>query len=162
MGYAALGPLPLLLLPAALAAGLVAWMLSRLPIGRQILAVGGNLSAAELSGIPVTRVIIFAHALSGALAAVAGMMAVARLQIGQPTIGDDWLMPSFAAPVIGGTLLAGGHASVAGAIGGVALVALITQALVLFRVDPYFVQLLLGLVILAAVALARVRAGKAT
>jgi len=161
MGYAAIGPLPLLLLPAGLAAVLVAWMLSRLPIGRQILAVGGNLSAAELSGIPVTRVIIFAHALSGALAAGAGMMAVARLQIGQPTIGDDWLMPSFAAPVIGGTLLAGGHASVAGAIGGVALVALITQALVLFRVDPYFVQLLLGLVILAAVALARIRAGKA-
>jgi ribose transport system permease protein len=161
MGYAALGPAPLLLLPAGLAAVLVAWMLYRLPIGRQILAVGGNLSAAELSGIRVTRVVIFAHALSGALAAVAGMMAVARLQIGQPTIGDDWLMRSFAAPVIGGTLLAGGHASVAGAIGGVALVALITQALVLFRVDPYFVQLLLGLVILAAVALARIRAGKA-
>lgn len=161
IGYAGFGPVPLLLLPAAIAAGLVAWMLSRLPIGRQILAVGGNLSAAELSGIRVNRVVIFAHALSGTLAALAGMMAVARLQIGQPTIGDDWLMPSFAAPVIGGTLLAGGHASVAGAVGGVALVALITQALVLFRVDPFFVQLLLGLVILAAVALARVRAGKA-
>jgi ribose transport system permease protein len=63
--------------------------------------------------------------------------------------------------VIGGTLLAGGHASVAGTIGGVALVALIAQALVLFRVDPYLVQLLLGLLILAAVGLARMRAEQA-
>jgi ribose transport system permease protein len=157
-GNAGIGPVPVLLLPAALAAGLVGWMLGRLPIGRQMLAVGGNAHAAELSGIRVARVMIFTHVLSGVLAAAGGMMAVARLQLGQPTIGDDWLIPSFAAPVIGGTLLAGGHASVAGTIGGVALVALIAQALVLFRVDPYLVQLLLGLLILAAVGLARVRA----
>ena len=157
-GNAGIGPVPVLLLPAALAAGLVGWMLARLPIGRQMLAVGGNAHAAELSGIRVARVMISTHVLSGVLAAAGGMMAVARLQLGQPTIGDDWLIPSFAAPVIGGTLLAGGHASVAGTIGGVALVALIAQALVLFRVDPYLVQLLLGLLILAAVGLARVRA----
>lgn len=160
-GNAGIGPVPVLLLPAMGAAALVAWMLARLPIGRQLLAVGGNAHAAELSGIRVGRVIIVTHVLSGVLAAAAGMMAVARLQLGQPTIGDDWLIPSFAAPVIGGTVLAGGHASVLGTIGGVALVALIAQALVLFRVDPYFVQLLLGLLILAAVGLARMRAERA-
>ena len=160
-GNAGIGPVPVLLLPAMGAAALVAWMLARLPIGRQLLAVGGNAHAAELSGIRVGRVIIATHVLSGVLAAAAGMMAVARLQLGQPTIGDDWLIPSFAAPVIGGTVLAGGHASVPGTIGGVALVALIAQALVLFRVDPYFVQLLLGLLILAAVGLARMRAERA-
>ena len=84
----------------------------------------------------------------------------ARLQLGQPTIGDDWLIPSFAAPVIGGTVLAGGHASVGGTVAGVVLVALIAQALVLFQVDPYFVQLLLGLLILGAVGLAHVRAAR--
>ena len=159
-GNAGIGPVPVLLLPAALAAALVAWMLARLPIGRQMLAVGGNAHAAELSGIRVARVIVVTHVLSGVLAAAAGMMAVARLQLGQPTIGDDWLIPSFAAPVIGGTLLAGGHASVTGTIGGVALVALIAQSLVLFRFDPYFVQLLLGVLILAAVGLARLRAAR--
>lgn len=159
-GNAGIGPVPVLLLPALAAAALVGWMLARLPIGRQLLAVGGNAHAAELSGIRVGRVIIVTHVLSGMLAAAGGMMAVARLQLGQPTIGDDWLIPSFAAPVIGGTLLAGGHASVPGTIGGVALVALIAQALVLFRVDPYFVQLLLGLLILAAVGLARMRAAQ--
>jgi len=160
-GNAGIGPVPVLLIPALLAAVLVGWMLARLPIGRQLLAVGGNAPAAELSGIRVPRVVIVTHILSGVLAAAGGMMAVARLQLGQPTIGDDWLIPSFAAPVIGGTLLSGGHASVAGTIGGVALVALIAQALVLFRVDPYFVQLLLGLLILAAVGLARMRAAQA-
>ncbi len=159
-GNAGFGPVPVLLVPAALAAVAVGWMLARLPIGRQILAVGGNPHAAELSGISVSRAVIATHVLSGVLAAAAGMMAVARLQLGQPTIGDDWLIPSFAAPVIGGTLLSGGHASVSGTVAGVAVVALIAQALVLFQVDPYYVQLLLGLLILAAVGLTRTRSAR--
>ncbi len=123
---------------------------------------GGRFSrSAELSGIAVDRVVIVTHVLSGVLAGAAGMVAVARLQLGQPTIGDDWLIPSFAAPVIGGAALSGGHASVAGTVCGVALVALIAQGLVLFRVDPYFVQLLLGLLILTAVGLSRLRAARA-
>ena len=157
-GNAGIGPVPVLLLPAAAAAALVAWTFARLPIGRQILAIGGNPHAAELSGVRVARAIVATQMLSGVLAAGAGLMAVARLQLGQPTIGDDWLIQSFAAPVIGGAVLSGGHASVAGTVAGVVLVALIAQALVLFRVDPYFVQLLLGLLILGAVGLARVRA----
>lgn len=161
-GNAGFGSVPVLLVPAALAAVGVGWMLARLPIGRQILAVGGNPHAAELSGISVARAVIATHVLSGVLAAAAGMMAVARLQLGQPTIGDDWLIPSFAAPVIGGTLLSGGHASVSGTVAGVAVVALIAQALVLFQVDPYYVQLLLGLLILAAVGLARTRSARFT
>jgi ribose transport system permease protein len=156
-GNAGIGPVPVLLLPSLAVAALVGWMLARLPIGRQILAVGGNPHAAATSGIAAARVVLVTHILSGVLAGAAGMLAVARLQLGQPTIGDDWLIPSFAAPVIGGTVLAGGHASVAGTVLGVALVAVIGQALVLFRVDPYFVQLLLGLLILAAVGFSRAR-----
>ena len=71
-------------------------------------------------------------------------MLVARLQIGQPSIGDDWLILSFAAPVIGGAVLAGGHVSVAGTLLGVVIVAIITQALVLFQIDPFVVQVVLG------------------
>ncbi len=104
--------------------------------------------------------IVVTHILSGVLAGAAGMMAVARLQLGQPTIGDDWLIPSFAAPVIGGTVLAGGHASVAGTVCGVVIVALITQALVLFRVDPYWCSWCSGLLILGAVGLSRMRAAQ--
>jgi ribose transport system permease protein len=160
-GTAGIGPVPVLLVPAAVAAILVGWMFARLPIGRQILAVGGNTDAAALSGISVSRAVVVTHVVSGVLAAAAGMMAVARLQLGQPTIGDDWLIPSFAAPVIGGAVLSGGHVSIAGTVAGVAVVALIAQALVLFDIDPYYVQLLLGLLILAAVQLARMRVARA-
>ena len=133
------------------------YLFNRLRIGRYILAVGGNRTAAELSGINVTATIIWAHAISGLLAAIAGMMLVARLQIGQPTIGDDWLISSFAAPVIGGAVLAGGHVSVAGTFFGVVIIAIITQALVLFAIDPFVVQIVLGALILWAVGINRLR-----
>ena len=152
-----IGPIPVLLVPALVAAIAIWVLLNRLPLGRQILAIGGNAHAAELSGISIPRVTVATHVISGMLAGIGGMMAVARLQIGQPTIGDDWLIPSFTAPVIGGAVLAGGHVSVAGTIAGVAIIALITQALVLFRVDPYYVQFLLGALILAAVGANRLR-----
>jgi ribose transport system permease protein len=156
-GNARLGPLPVLLIAPVIVVPLVALLMNRTVLGRQILAVGGNRSAAELSGIEIGRVITAAHAVSGLLAGIAGMLAVARLQTGQPTIGDDWLILSFAAPVIGGAVLTGGYVSVAGTCLGVVIVSLINNALVLLGIDPFFVQLLLGLLILAAVGLNRLR-----
>jgi ribose transport system permease protein len=154
---AAFGPIPWLVLPTVIA-GLGMWLLlNRLRIGRFILAVGGNRNAAELSGIDLTATVIWAHALSGLLAAIAGMMLVARLQIGHPAIGEDWLISSFAAPVIGGALLTGGHVSVAGTFFGVVIIAIITQALVLFAIDPFVVQIVLGGLILWAVGINRLR-----
>lgn len=150
-------PLPWLILPVILIAFSLWYLLFRLPLGRSILAVGGNEHAAELSGISVSRIVIVAHAISGLLAALAGIMLVGRLQIGQPTIGDDWLILSFAAPVIGGAILTGGHVSVAGTFLGVAIVAIITQVLVLFSIDPFLVQVVLGGLILWAVGVNRFR-----
>ena len=156
-GNARLGPVPLLLFVGGGVALAMVVVMRRTILGRHLLAVGGNRHAAELSGIDVGRVVLAAHVISGLLAAVAGMLAVARLQIGQPTIGDDWLIVSFAAPVIGGAVLAGGHVSVGGTCLGVAIITLINNALVLLNVDPFAVQLLLGALILAAVGLARFR-----
>jgi ribose transport system permease protein len=150
-------PIPWLVLPMVVTVVLVFYLLTRQRIGRYILAVGGNLHAAELSGISVKTTIIYAHAISGILAAMAGIMLVARLQLGQPSIGDDWLILSFAAPVIGGAVLAGGHVSVAGTVLGVVIVAIITQALVLFEIDPFLVQVVLGGLILWAVGMNRIR-----
>jgi ribose transport system permease protein len=120
--------------------------------------VGSNEHAAGLSGISVGTTVIVAHGISGLLAAMAGVLVVARLQIGQPSIGDDWLILSFAAPVIGGAVLAGGHVSTMATLLGVLIVAIITQALVLFSIDPFLVQVVLGAMILAAVGLNRLRA----
>ena len=152
-----LGPIPWLVIPFAISAVLLWYLLFRLPLGRSILAVGGNAHAAELSGISVPRIVIVAHAISGLLAAMAGILLVARLQLGQPSIGDDWLILSFAAPIIGGAILTGGRVSVGGTCCGVAIVAIITQVLVLFNIDPYLVQVVLGGLILWAVGVNRIR-----
>ena len=152
-----LGPLPWLIVPMAVASLSMWYLLNRMRIGRHILAMGSNPHAAELSGIDPKATIVWAHALSGLLAALAGIMLAAKLQIGQPTIGDDWLISSFAAPVIGGAVLAGGRVSVLGTFFGVVIIAIITQALVMFAIDPFVVQIVLGALILWAVAINRLR-----
>lgn len=151
------GPIPWLVLPMVVASVFMWILFNRLRIGRYILAIGGNRNAAELSGINLETTVIWAHALSGLLAAGAGMMLVARLQIGHPAIGEDWLISSFAAPVIGGAILSGGHVSVVGTFFGVVIIAIITQALVLFAIDPFVVQIVLGGLILWAVGINRLR-----
>jgi len=151
------GPIPWLVVPFALAAIILWYLLFRLPLGRSVLAIGGNTHAAELSGISVPKIVVFAHSVSGLLAAMAGVMLVARLQLGQPSIGDDWLILSFAAPIIGGAILTGGRVSVGGTCCGVAIVAIITQVLVLFNIDPFLVQVVLGVLILWAVGVNRIR-----
>jgi ribose transport system permease protein len=145
---------PLILIPA------MGLLMRRTLLGRHLLAIGGNPTAAALSGIPERRTIIAAHVVSGTLAAIAAIMAVARLQQAQPTIGGDWLILSFAAPIIGGAALQGGHVSVVGTCLGVLLVTLINDALVLMQIDPFWVQVVLGALILGAVGLNRLREGR--
>ena len=152
-----LGPLPWLMVPMVICSLGMWYLFNRMRIGRHILAMGCNPHAAELSGIDPKATMIWAHGLSGLLAAVAGVMLVAKLQIGQPTIGDDWLISSFAAPVIGGAVLSGGRVSVGGTFFGVVIIAIITQALVMFNIDPFAVQIVLGALILWAVAINRLR-----
>jgi ribose transport system permease protein len=152
-----MGPLPWMIVPMVLASVGMWFLFNRMRIGRHILAMGSNPHAAELSGIDPKATIIWAHAISGLLAAMAGVMLVAKLQIGQPTIGDDWLISSFAAPVIGGAVLTGGRVSVAGTFFGVVIIAIITQGLVMFNIDPFVVQIVLGALILWAVGINRLR-----
>jgi ribose transport system permease protein len=112
-------------------------------------------AAAELSGVRVGRTIVICHALSGALAGVAAIMVVARTGAAIPAmagnLGQDWLLPAFLGPVLGGTLLAGGRASVLGTFLGAALVSELTNGLLQFRVGEFWVQSWLGLLLLLAV-----------
>lgn len=160
-GTGRISALPYLLLPPVLIAIALAFFLARTVPGRQLLAVGGNPQAAELSGIPRDGVIVMAHTLSGLLAGAAAILAVAQLGSAQPSIGVDWLLMSFAAPIIGGAALAGGHISVAATALAVVLIVIIQNGMVLAKVDPYWVQFLLGALILAAVGLNRLRAVRA-
>ena len=106
----------------------------------------------------LANAIVLAHCLSGFLAAIGAVLAVAQLGSAQPLIGSDWLLLSFAAPIIGGTALAGGYVSIIGAILAVLVIALIQNGLVLAKVDPYWVQFLLGALIVATISLNRWRA----
>ena len=157
-GTARIAIFPLLLIAPLIVTALMALLFARTVPGRHLLAVGGNPHAADLSGISKDRTIILAHVLSGLLAAGAAILAVAQLGSAQPSIGSDWLLISFAAPIIGGASLSGGHVSIVGTLLAVILIALIQNAMVLVKVDPYWVQFLLGALILAAVGLNRWRA----
>ena len=159
-GNGRIGPFPLLLVVPLLATFALALFFSRAVPGRHMLAVGGNPQAAQLSGLSVDRAIVLAHVLSGLLAAAAGILAVAQLGSAQPTIGSDWVVISFAAPIIGGASLSGGSISIVGTLLAVALIGLIQNAMVLLAVDPYWVTFLLGALILAAVWINRFRAAR--
>jgi ribose transport system permease protein len=130
-------------------------------LGRQMLATGANARAARVSGVPVERIITLTHMLSGALAGIAGVMLVLRIGSAIPSIGTagggDWLLPSFAAPAIGGTLLSGGVINVVGTFIGGLLLGTIENGLTLLDVPGFWVQMLTGLVLLMAVMLDRAR-----
>lgn len=162
-GRLMVGPVPALSL-TALAIGVLLLVLFRyMTIGRQLLAVGANGRAARMSGVPVDRVTVYAHALSGALAAAAALLLTSRLGTAMPAgAGDDWLLPSFLAPVIGGTALAGGAVSVVGTILGALLVATIRSGLLVLQIGNFWLQLFLGAFLLAAILVERARAAIST
>jgi ribose transport system permease protein len=156
-GQARIGPFPVMAAVTIALTLLLAGFLYQVVLGRQLLAVGGNPVAALLSGLPIRRATLTAHAVSGFLAAVAGTMLMAQLGQGQPTIGATWILPSFAGPIIGGAALAGGSAPVVGTVLAMVLISLIDDGLVLVNADPFWVQFLIGALILGAVVLGRTR-----
>ncbi len=156
-GQARIGAFPLMAAVTIVLTLLLAGFLYQVVLGRQLLAVGGNPVAARLSGLPIRRATLTAHAISGFFAAVAGTMLMAQLGQGQPTIGATWVLPSFAGPIIGGAALAGGSAPVLGTVLAMVLISLIDDGLVLVNADPFWVQFLIGALILGAVVLGRTR-----
>jgi ribose transport system permease protein len=146
-----------LLLVSMLVAVLLAILYRLTPLGREMLAAGAKAAAAELSGVRVARTYVICHALSGVLAGIAALMVVARNGAAIPSmagdLGQDWLLPAFLGPVLGGTLLSGGRVSVLGTFIGAALMTMFTNGLLQFRVGEFWIQSWLGLLLLVAVLL---------
>ena len=126
-------------------------------LGREILAMGANRRAAQMSGLNLSAITIKTHVISGLLAGVAGIMSAAMLADAVPIIGTDWLLGSFAAPAIGGTAITGGSVSVFGTVLGGLLIASITNGVLLLNVSNFFINFFLGIVLLLAVGLDRLR-----
>lgn len=124
-------------------------------LGRSMLAAGANPKASELSGLRTKRIITACHVLTGGLAALAGLMLTSRTGAAIPSmagqLGQDWLLPAFLAPVLGGTLLAGGRVSVIGTLLGAAFVQIMTSGLFLMRIGEFWILACLGIMLLIAV-----------
>ena len=130
----------------------------RTRFGRHLYAVGGNVRAARLTGLNVSRITIAVYSLAGALAGVAGLIVTARLDSVQPNAGLGYELDSIAAVVIGGTSLSGGRGSVAGTVLGCLIIGVLNNGLFLLNVSPFWQQVIKGVVILLAVALDKANA----
>jgi ribose transport system permease protein len=157
LGRASLLGLPVTFLVALVVAALLAGFFARTVSGRQLLATGGSPFAARLSGISNDRSIVVAHALSGLLAGVAAVLTVAASGSVNASIGDDLLLPSFAAPIIGGVALTGGVVSVLGTCLAAFVVRLVDVMQAQFDINRRWIDLIVGAVVLGAVLLGTVR-----
>jgi ribose/xylose/arabinose/galactoside ABC-type transport system permease subunit len=123
-------------------------------LGRHIMAIGGNVRAAEISGVPVRRVIIFVFVFSGFCAAVASILYSARLGSFRPTIGaGSALLDIIGATVIGGTSLAGGKGKISWTAMGVVFFVLLGNMLNSIGLSAFYIDVVKGGIILAAAAL---------
>jgi ribose transport system permease protein len=157
LGHETVFGVPRTLLLAAIAAVALAVFFRKCGLGRQILAYGGNSEATELSGLRRLDVMVAVQAISGAVAGWAALLLTAQIGQGQPDVGRDWLLPSFAAPIIGGTLLAGGSLSVTGTCLAALLLTQVGSAIVFIGLDPFWVQFVQGTIIVAAAFFDRTR-----
>ena len=147
-------PVPVIIL---IVIALIAWFVQRkTKFGRYIYAIGGNESAAKLSGIMVGRVKVAVYAISGLLCAIAGLIMSARLNSAQPRAGEGAELDAIAAAVIGGVSLDGGKGTIRGVIAGAFIIGVLNNALNLLNVSPYYQQAVKGIVILIAVIIDRV------
>ena len=122
-------------------------------LGRYIYAIGGNESAATLSGINIKKIKMTVYTIAGALAGVGGLLVTSRLDAAQPNAGTGYELDSIAAVVIGGTSLSGGRGSVLGTVLGAIIIGVLNNGLVLLNVSPFWQQVVKGFVILTAVVI---------
>jgi ribose transport system permease protein len=150
-GYLGPIPIPVVIMTVVVIAGHI--FLGRTTIGRYIYYVGSNPTAARLSGLNVGRILILVYTVAGFLSGLAAVVLVSRLTSAQSNMGTGWELDAIAAVVIGGTSLAGGEGSVLGSLIGAALMGVIKNALILLGVNVYWQSVVIGIVIVLAVAL---------
>jgi inositol transport system permease protein len=120
--------------------------------GRQVYAVGGNAEAARLSGVNVDFIVTSVYAVIGALAGLSGFLLSARLGSAEAVAGTGYELRVIASVVIGGASLTGGSGGVGGTLLGALLIGVLSNGLVIMHVSSYFQQVVIGLIIVAAVA----------
>jgi ribose transport system permease protein/inositol transport system permease protein len=157
-GRVATVPVPVIIFfVAAIVAHLV---LRHTPFGRHVYATGGNARAAELNGVPTRRVVVSVYAISGLSAGLAAFLLAARLNSAEAVAGSGLELTVIAAVVIGGTSLFGGVGTIFGTVVGALLIGVLTNGLVLLNVSSFVQQIVIGVILVAAVALDQFAAGR--
>lgn len=143
--------IPSALIWVVLVVAVYAYITSKTKMGRYLYAVGGNEKATKLSGIDTRKVYFFAYTNMGFLAALAGILTIARMASAQPTYGDSYEMDAISSCFIGGASAYGGVGTVPGVIIGAVLMGVINLGMSVMGIDQNFQKVVKGAVLLAAV-----------
>jgi inositol transport system permease protein len=143
-------PVPVALFVIVAALGYIVQRYTR--YGRHVYAVGGNPEAARLNGLNVTAIVTSVYVIVGVLSGLAGFLQSARLGAAEATAGTGYELRVIASVVIGGASLSGGRGGIGGTIIGALLIGVLTNGLVIMHVSSYWQQVVIGLIIVAAVA----------
>jgi ribose transport system permease protein len=149
-----MGPIPLSAAVMLVVAIAGIWYLRKSRTGFHMFAVGGNAEVARMSGIRTGRVMVTAHVLCSVCAGAGGLLIAARFSVGDPRVYDNlYELDSIAAVVLGGTLLLGGRGGIIGTVGGVLILSVLDTIFNVMQVDPFFKDVLRGVIIIVAVAI---------
>ena len=157
LGRGGIGMIPYVMILAIVALLLIAYMFRYTVFGRRVLATGGNVEAARLSGINTDRIVLLCNVISGFFSAAAALLWISRTGSIQANLGGDWMMVSFSVTFLGATSQKGGVVYPLGLFFAGIMITLIKNGLTVANVDVYFEQVFLGLIILFAVALDSIR-----
>ena len=151
LGSGSIGPIPVVVILVLVVYVIFHLMLSNTALGRHIYAVGGNTSAARLSGINVDKTLLIVYSLSGLMAGLAALVLAGRTNSGYPSAGAGYELDAIAAVIIGGASFSGGVGTVWGTLIDVLLMAVLRNGLVLLGVPSEWQIVAIGLVIIVAV-----------
>jgi ribose/xylose/arabinose/galactoside ABC-type transport system permease subunit len=149
--------IPIVVIWMAVIVVVFAIVLGRTRFGRYVYAIGGNEEAARLAGISVGTAKTMVYVISGALAAIAGMLLMALFSSGSPQTGLGFELNAIAAVVVGGTSLMGGRGTIVGTFFGALLIGVLNNVMNLIGIQSYTQQIVLGVVIVAAVIVDELR-----
>lgn len=158
LGYKTIGLIPISIILMIVLYIIFQYILVKTPFGVSVYAVGGNPHASRITGINNKKVIMICFMISGFLAALAGWILAGRLNSASGQLSTGIIFNVMAAAVVGGISLKGGSGNVIGAFSGALLLVVITNAMTLSNVNPYWVNVVRGLVILFAIFIDALRA----
>ena len=130
---------------------IIAFVLNQTFFGRHVYLIGGNATAARVSGINVKRNLIGVYTIAGVLSGLGGLLMASRTNQGAPTAGQSYEMDAVTAVVIGGVSMSGGSGKWYGVLIGALMLAVIENGLTIFSVDPNWKQIVKGAIIIVAV-----------